>query len=139
MSFSPIYTVTQYPLSDIQTILSSQKYTHVLWKAHYNFFNINAHYILFIELHIIPSSQKYTLYAPYHYIRFWQLLIISSPQINTLYSLHTPSSQINTIKTFSAISLIYTAHHLLRQTHYILVTELHAFSFQLNILYPHLK
>jgi hypothetical protein len=96
------------------------------------FLYINAHFILFTELHTIRSSQKNTLCPPYHYIRFWQLLLISSPQINTLHSHHRKAHILLSDKHNKSFSVI---SHWYKQ--YIIFSDIHNISsFQTYILYP---
>ena len=110
------------------------------------------HYILFTEIHIKSSSQKYTypLHRNAHYILFSEINIISSSQINKINPSPQKGTDINSISSFQIYKLylrhrntqiLFSAKHTIstsqintqyplhRNADYILFTEMHIISF----------
>ena len=94
-------------------------------------------------MHIISSSEKYTLYPLHknaHYILVTEMHIISASQINTI----NPSPQINTICPFHRYTLYllpwYNNYILCTFIHYILYSDKRPiFSCQVTKLFPFLR
>jgi hypothetical protein len=153
VSITQIYTLhhllrlTYYILfSDIHTILSSQIYTHILFRLTHNIHFKEIYstqkctlypllsltlYILFTEMHIISFSRKS------HFILITETHL-SSSQINTI-----NPQQINTIRRFRRYT--QCIYYLLKQTRCILFSDIQTIlsshyihiSSQKNTLYFH--
>ena len=94
-------------------------------------FHRNTQHVLYSEMHIISTSQKYSLYTLLrnaHYILF---------QENTLYPLHGNTYILFSDKHTISTSQKYTLYTILRNAHYILFSDKHTiFSSQKCTLYP---
>jgi len=101
----------------------------------------NAHYILFSKIYLISSSQYYIYFTEINILYSTiNMHIISSSRKNTLfysYITFSDKENISPSQKYTLYTLLRSAHHIISDIHYTLFSEMHIISSSYKYtLYP---